>query len=126
MSPLRDNAAVTEAKRVLIVEDEAILAFALEESLVESGFEVAGIAGKLETALDMIENRTFDAVVLDANLAGVGAGPAARALKVRGIPFVVVSGYLEEQLHSDFAGAVCIQKPCLQESITDELHRLLS
>ena len=47
--------------RILIVEDEAMIAFAVEETLLDGGFEVAGVAGRLETALSMIEGGAFDA-----------------------------------------------------------------
>jgi CheY-like chemotaxis protein len=97
---------------ILIVEDEPVLAFALEEFLIDAGFEVAGVAGRLETALTMMKSVVFDAAILDANLAGVSAGPAASALRARELPFVVVSGYLPSQQQSAFAGALCLQKPC--------------
>jgi DNA-binding response OmpR family regulator len=113
-------------KRILIVEDEAMLSFALAEFLTEDGFTVVGTAGKLPMALRMLEMRNFDAVVLDANLAGVDAGPAATALKALGIPFVVVSGYFEEQLNAAFAGALSIQKPCAPEDVAGALRRLLA
>jgi len=110
---------------ILVVEDEAMLAFALEESLIDAGFEIAGVAGRLETALAMIEGSVFDAAVLDANLAGVSAGPAATALKARGLPFIIVSGYFLEQLPSAFSGALCLQKPCPPERIVQALRHLL-
>ena len=69
--------------RILIVEDEPMLAFVLEETLIDAGFEIAGVAGRLETALAMIDSEVFDAAVLDANLAGVSAGQAAAALTAR-------------------------------------------
>lgn len=111
--------------RILIVEDEAMLAFALEEYLIDAGYEIAGVAGRLETALAMIQGGVFDAAVLDANLAGVSAGPAASALRARGLPFIIVSGYLPEQLPSAFSGAPSVQKPCPPERIVQALRHLL-
>ncbi len=112
-------------KRVLIVEDEAMIAFMVEESLNEGGFEVAGVAGRLETALTFIELGQFDAAVLDSNLAGVSAGPAAAALRALGRPFVVVSGYLPSQQQEVFVGAPCIQKPYDPQSLIDLLRDIL-
>jgi DNA-binding response OmpR family regulator len=97
--------------RVLIVEDEPMIALNLEDLLVEAGFEVAAVAGKLEKALKLIENGACDAAVVDANLAGVSASPIASALAARGLPFIVVSGYSPEQLHDAFSGALFIRKP---------------
>lgn len=111
---------------ILIVEDEPMLAFALEEFLLDAGFEVIGVAGRIETALTMIESGGFDAAILDANLAGVSAGPAASALTERGVPFVVVSGYLASQQQSAFKGALCLQKPCPPDRLIQALRSILT
>ena len=111
--------------RILIVEDEAILALLLEEFLVDAGFEIAGVAGRLETALALIKRGQFDAAILDANLAGVSSGPAASALTEGGVPFIVVSGYLPEQQPDAFSGAVCLQKPCRPDDLIQTLRTIL-
>ena len=112
-------------RRVLIVEDEAMLAYALEELLTESDFLVAGVAGKLDTAMAMIESGVCDAAILDANLKGVSAAPAALALTARGIPFIVLSGYSRDQQQAAFAGAVHLQKPCRPERLLRALEDML-
>ena len=112
--------------RILMVEDEPVLAFGFEEFLISAGFEVAGVVGRLPTALAAIENITFDAAVLDANLAGISAGPAAAALTARGVPFVVVSGYLPEQQRTAFSGGPRLQKPCRPDDLVRALHDILS
>ena len=66
--------------RVLIVEDEPMIAITLEDLLVEAGFGVVGVAGKLDKALALIGSAVFDVAIVDANLAGVSASPAASAL----------------------------------------------
>jgi DNA-binding response OmpR family regulator len=109
---------------ILIVEP--MLAFALEEFLIDAGFEVIGVAGRIETALTMIEAGGFDAAILDANLAGVSAGPAASALTERGVPFIVVSGYLATQQQSAFKGALCLQKPCPPDRLIQALRSILT
>ena len=117
----------TERKScILIVEDEPMLAFALEEFLTDADFEVIGVAGRIETALAMIESGGFDAAILDANLAGVSAGPAATALRKRGVPFLVVSGYLASQQQSAFKGALCLQKPCPPDRLIQALRSILT
>jgi DNA-binding response OmpR family regulator len=112
--------------RILVIEDEPMIAYVLAEFLTDAGFEIGGVAGRLETALAMIECSVFDAAILDANLAGVSAGPAAVALKARGLPFIVVSGYLPEQQESAFEGAVCLQKPCNPETLLKTLHETIT
>ncbi|MEO8713646.1 MAG: response regulator [Acetobacteraceae bacterium] len=97
--------------RVLIVEDEPTIAFALEELLVAAGFKVVGVAGRLDKALALIGSAVFDVAIVDTNLAGVSASPAASALTARGIPFIVLSGYSIEQLPDEFLGAHFLRKP---------------
>ncbi len=111
--------------RILIVEDEPMLAFVLEELLIDAGFEIAGVATKLPAALAIIESGVCDAAILDANLGGVSAGPAAAALAARGLPCLIVSGYSPDQLSGDFTGALCLQKPCRPERLLQALRSIL-
>jgi DNA-binding response OmpR family regulator len=112
-------------RRILIVEDEPMLAFALEETLLDAGFEIAGVAGDLAAALAIIESGVCDAAVLDVNLSGVSAGPAALALSGRGLPFLILSGYASSQLPGAFSGAPRLQKPCRPDRLLQALHGLL-
>ena len=102
-----------------------MLAFAIEELVVESGFVIAGVVGRLGTALAIIESGVCDAAIVDANLNGVSAGPAALALTARGIPFIVLSGYSREQQPSAFAGALHLQKPCRPARLIQALRSIL-
>ncbi len=112
--------------RVLIVEDEPMLAFVLEELLMGAGFEIAGVATRLEPALALIESGVCDVAILDVNLAGVNAAPAASALTARGIPFLVMSGYSPDQQQSAFSGAALrLQKPCQPERLIQALRSIL-
>lgn len=108
---------------VLIVEDEAIIAFAIEELVLEAGFDIAGVTGGLEKALALIESGVCTVAILDTNLAGVSAGPAATALAARGVPFLVLSGYAPHQQAPPFsAAAIHLQKPCPPERLIDALR----
>ncbi len=111
--------------RILIVEDEPVLAFALEETLIDAGFTIAGAATRVEKALAFIEGGACDAAMLDANLAGVSAGPVALALAARGVPYLVLSGYSCDQLSSAFSGALCLQKPCHPDRLIAALRSIL-
>ncbi len=119
--PLSQQAAA----RVLIVEDEPLIALSLEDVLVDAGFRVAGVAGKLERALSVIESGRCDAAIIDTNLAGVSASPVAAALAARGLPFVILSGYSQEQMPSEFAGMPFLQKPCPPARLVETMSRLL-
>ncbi|MCK0167481.1 response regulator [Jannaschia sp. S6380] len=86
------------AKRVMIVDDEALIAIEFEFWLQDEGHEVAGIAGDLDTAISVLDRGPVDAVLLDANLDGVSSAPLAEAFRDRGVPFAVVSGYSRDQI----------------------------
>ena len=118
-----DNKQLTV--RVLIVEDEPIIALGLEDVLIDAGFQIAGVAGKLEKALSLVESGVCDVAIVDANLAGVSASPVAIALAARGLPFIVLSGYSPEQMQGVFPGALFIQKPCGPELLLEKLNTLL-
>ena len=111
--------------RILIIEDDPTMAHDIQDLLVEAGFEIAGMAGKLEKALALIEGGACDAAIVDANLAGVSASPAASALAARGLPFIVLSGYSREQLRDAFPGALFIQKPCPPAQLIQALNTIV-
>ena len=113
------------ATRVLIIEDEPLVAENLRADLIDAGFDVVGVAPKLERALRLIEEANCDIAIVDANLAGVSAAPAAAALTARNLPFVVLSGYARGQLSSEFATAAFVQKPCRMSRLLDEIRALL-
>jgi len=112
--------------RILIVEDEPMLAYALQEFLTEAGFRIAGVASRLDSALALIQATPCDAAILDANLRGVSAGPVAEALEARGTPFIVLSGYARDQQPTAFAAALHLQKPCRPETLIHALRGLLA
>ena len=81
--------------RVLLVEDEPMIAFALEDMVIELGYEVVGPAYRLPEALDLAGREQFDAAVLDVNLNEQQSFPVADLLTSRGIPFLFATGYAE-------------------------------
>lgn len=112
--------------RILIIEDEPIIALDLQDTLIEAGFTVVGVVGRLDMALELISSTIFDAAIVDANLAGVSASPAALALVLRGLPFIVLSGYSRGQQQDEFAGAPFIQKPCRPAHIVQALRDIVA
>ncbi len=85
--------------RVLIVEDELLLALDYEEMLQREGCRVLGPVGRKALALALLERERPDAAILDLNLAGERSTVVAEALEERKVPFVIVSGYGERTLH---------------------------
>jgi DNA-binding response OmpR family regulator len=80
-------------KRILLVDDEALVALAAEDALLEAGYNVIGPADRLESALHLAETEEIDAAVLDVNLAGVYVWPVVEALNARGVPFILLTGF---------------------------------
>jgi DNA-binding response OmpR family regulator len=98
--------------RILIVEDELLLAMDYEEMLKREGFTVLGPASRQSRALALLELERPDVAILDVNLAGERSTAVAEALTEREVPFVVVSGYGDKTLHEPvLRGAPRLDKP---------------
>ena len=112
MSPEVEPAASRAGLRVLIVEDELLLAMDYEEILKHEGFTVLGPAGRQARALALLEAERPDVAILDVNLAGERSTAVAEALANRGVPFIVVSGYGDRTLDEPvLRGAPRLDKP---------------
>jgi DNA-binding response OmpR family regulator len=114
-----------EAK-VLVVEDEPIVAFQIEDILREAGFEIVGCVGSLEKALAALKIGDCDIAVLDANLRGDSVAPVAMALQQRGTPFLFVSGYERVYLPESLPDAPLLSKPFEPGELVDAVRQLLS
>jgi DNA-binding NtrC family response regulator len=101
-----------EGARVLIVEDECVIALELECTLKDCGARVVGSCTTVESALAQIEgSRDIDAAVLDIELGGQYAGPVADKLIRVGIPFVIASGHEASRYPIKFQGVPWLEKP---------------
>ena len=81
-------------KRVLIVEDDDILAITLTEELAAQGVEVIGPSATVVDALDVIAHTDLDGAIVDINLRGKAAFPVSDGLADRHLAFVFATGYL--------------------------------
>src|ERR1700722_14479694 len=84
--------------RVLIVEEEPMVAWLLDDMLADFGCAIVGAADRIEEALAMIEEQSIDVAALGLNLRGRMSYPVADALVARGIPFVFTTGYARDRL----------------------------
>ena len=99
--------------RILIVEDEPIVAINYAAILRQAGIEVVGPVGTLEQALHVIERESLTGALLDLTLFGQSAEPIAVALIERKVPFVIVSGLPADENRQRFGGAAqLLSKPC--------------
>jgi CheY-like chemotaxis protein len=108
--------------RILIVEDEMLVAMNIEDMLLGLGHEVAGIAGRLAPALALAQEVEFDVAMLDVNLAGEPSFPVAGILRERGIPFLFATGYGIEGIHEDYRSAPVLQKPFRSRDLREALE----
>ncbi len=103
--------------RILIVEDEMLVAFFLEDCLTSLGHTVIGPASRLSGALRFAATEDFDLALLDVNVAGEEIYPAAAEIKSRGIPFVFLSGYGKRGLREDWQDSPLCNKPFTAETL---------
>jgi DNA-binding response OmpR family regulator len=97
--------------RVLVVEDEALLAIDIAGHLTDAGFSVIGPAASVTKALALIKEGGCDIAVLDVNLRDETSEPIARELRTNGTPFIFVSGISREQPPDWFEGVLLLPKP---------------
>ena len=99
------------ARRVLIVEDEMLIAMMLQDMIADAGLEVEGVANSLNAGIDLANRADFDLAILDVNLNGEEVYPVAEILQRRGIPFIFSSGYGAGGIRSEFGGVPQVIKP---------------
>lgn len=92
---VRTTAQRSDGRRILVVEDEALIAAQIEQVLAEAGFEVIGPAAHLGQAFEEIYRTAPDAALLDINLAGESSLPVAELLRTKEVPYAFCSGYGE-------------------------------
>jgi CheY-like chemotaxis protein len=109
--------------RILIMEDEALVAMMIEDTLIDLGCEVVGPFSSIERGITAIEHAKLDGAFLDVNLRGEFVYPVADALAARATPFVFVTGYGEAGVHPRFRGTPVLTKPFVPDTI-EQLVRL--
>ena len=113
-------------KRILVVEDEALLSMDLEASLAAAGCHVVGPAATVETARKLIAHEQCDAALLDVNLSGHPVDELAAALTKHAVPFAFLTGYGREALPRGFGEAKMLGKPFSQHEVLAMLAHLLT
>jgi DNA-binding response OmpR family regulator len=110
-------------RRILIVEDEPLVAFDTERMLGEAGYDVAATVDNSEAAREVIENQALDLVLTDIRLSGDGDGTdVARIAGARGIPVLFVSGHCSNEARRLAIG--CLAKPYSERGLKSALEAL--
>jgi CheY-like chemotaxis protein len=113
--------------RILVLEDETLVAMEIQEILQSTGCEVVGPASRVEEALDLLEVEAVDAALLDVNVAGEMSFPVARALAMKGVPFAFVTGYAGEHCLPDhLQNRPMIAKPFDSSGLARVIDELLA
>ena len=99
------------AKRILVVEDEFLIALDIAGALEQGGLVVIGPLASISDALEALKQEAVDGALLDANLGGQPVGSIADALLARKVPFAFVSGYGRDELPPQHRGAPLVRKP---------------
>ena len=95
----------------MVVEDEALVAMILGNSLVELGYSVVGPFSRATDAMAAVRNEEVDAAILDINLGGELVYPVAHLLSDQRVPFMFITGYGAESIDARFADVPVLQKP---------------
>ena len=110
--------------KILLVEDDFLIAYDVKAQLEDAGMEVVGPASSNEDADALIQPGAVHAAVLDMDLGGVTSFPTASRLKDLGIPFVFVTGNDQAELKGSLAGSAVHTKPVHFPRLIDTLKNL--
>ena len=123
--PTSEQSRPVRALRVLVVEDESLIAMLLEDMLAELGYSIVGPVAILKQALEMVQHESIDAAILDVNINGEQTYPIAEALAARDIPFVFSTGYGRESLPEQYQNRPTLRKPYRQHDLQKLLTELI-
>ena len=121
-----DDHSQFAALDVMVVEDEAIISFLVEDMLRELGVRDVWLLPSVDAALRSLDEKRPGAAILDVNVAGTPVYPVAERLKGMGIPFVFASGYGQAGITSAWSDAPVVQKPFDIEGLAAGLKRALT
>ncbi|TPG43732.1 response regulator [Sphingomonas koreensis] len=116
---------MTDARRILVVEDEPLIAMMLEDFLDVLGHQVAGAADNVADALATLDAGGVDAAILDVNLrGGETSWPIADALADRGIPYVLATGGSGDGIAERHRTRPTLSKPFTMDGVKRALDAL--
>lgn len=112
--------------RILIVEDDYLIAALLEDIMKAAGWRVVGPIGQLAEAIEAAAHQECDAALLDVNLGGETIYPVAEMLSARKVPFMFLTGYGAEGLEQPFAQRPRLGKPFRTKELLGAVARLVA
>jgi DNA-binding response OmpR family regulator len=112
--------------RVLVVEDETMIAMLVEDMVQDFGCEAVGPAARMDEALNLAHSADLDAAILDINVGGAAIFPVADVLRARGIPLIFSTGYGVDRLPPRFLDCPTLRKPFTYEALREVLLNALA
>ncbi len=112
--------------RVLVVEDEAMIAMLVEDMVLDFGSEVVGPVANMQEAIRLAQSAELDAAILDINVGGTVIFPVADILTERGIPLIFATGYGSKGLPARFQDNPTLPKPFSYQSLSEVLRKVLA
>ncbi len=113
------------ANRIILIEDEALIAADMEFAVLDAGYEVVGSARTVDEGLELLKTTACDGAVLDANLNGQSAKTIMEQLDEDAVPYIVVSGYTRSQIGFLNERTVLIGKPFRMSDLTTAIRENL-
>lgn len=117
---------MSSAHRILIVEDEPLIAMMLEDFLESLGHEVSGSCDTVAEASERVAAGGFDLAILDVNLRDEAVWPVATKLRDSGLPFVLATGGHVEPPPAEFSSVPLLQKPYTIERVATVIDEALA
>ena len=105
------NTTLLEGRRILVVEDDYMIAQDVADRLEREGADVIGPAPSVAAGLQLIEKGGVDAAILDVNLGQKNSFPIAQELQARGVPFLFSTGYNSADIPSEWQHVAVSMKP---------------
>jgi CheY-like chemotaxis protein len=119
---LRTDPGTLTGRRILVVEDDFMIAKLIASVFEADGAEIVGPVGTVQDALALTAGEErIDGAVLDVNLRGESVYPVADVLRSKGVPIVFTTGYDKSRLPPRFADMPCLVKPLKVEGLVEAL-----
>ncbi len=111
--------------RIMLVEDEALIAIMLEDMVEGIGCAVTALAPRIGLGISLAETGDFDLAILDVNVAGENIEPVAKILADRGLPFIFATGYGEAGVPLGYRDRPVVAKPFREAQLQAAINRAL-
>lgn len=112
-------------KRILLVEDETLVAMLVEDMIADLGHQIVGPASQLQRAMELAGSEALDLAILDLNLGGVLSTPVADVLRERGVRYLFTTGYGEKGVPQAHGDAPVLSKPFALAQLERTIGQLL-